>query len=80
MLLCKILTTELNQDLCALTRGQQECDDDLRSSQKRVSKLQPYLGQAPAECESKEGLGSIPADWLAVLPPCSTTHNTSCPP
>lgn len=40
-LLCKILTTELNQDLWALIWGQQERDDNLQNSEKRVRKLHP---------------------------------------
>ena len=40
-LLCKILTTELNQDLWALIWGQQECDDNLQNSEKSVRKLHP---------------------------------------
>ena len=64
-LLCKILTTELNQGLWAMIWGQQECDDNLQNSEKRVRKLQPDLSQAPAESESKAGLSRIPPGWLA---------------
>ena len=79
-LLYKILTTELNQDLWALIWGQQECADDLQSSEKTVRKLQPDMSQAPAECEMKAGLSRIPPGLLALLPSCSTTRNTNCPP